>query len=362
MPLLPSSTELGLLPSRSSHASSGNPLCSIVIAARDEVQRIEQTVHQLLAQKGVELEIVVVDDRSTDGTSEILGALQKRDGRLRVIRVDELPDGWLGKCHACHIGARQTRGDWILFTDADCWFKPDLLMRALTVAGREAADHLTMTPAPLLESHAARGWYLLFLSSLAGWFWGVNSDRPASFMGIGAFNLVRSTVYRRSGGYEALRLTVLDDVKLGLLIRRAGGRTRAFLAGQDLECHWGSSVRHLVRILEKNYFAALDYRVEVVLAGGTLVLCLMAILVIGMFSGTLAGTFAGLSPLLLVPSSTVLARRMGWTWHSAWFMPLMVPVFYYTLLNSTWTTLRQGGIRWRETFYSLRTLREGNLR
>src|SRR4029453_3408271 len=79
--------------------------CSVVIAAREEAARIEGTIRHLLAQRGVEAEFIVVDDRSADGTSEILRRLAKEDARVQVKRVDALPEGWLGKCHACHVGA-----------------------------------------------------------------------------------------------------------------------------------------------------------------------------------------------------------------------------------------------------------------
>ena len=80
-------------------------------------------------QRGIEAEFIVVDDRSTDQTGEILRRLAKENPRLQVKRVDVLPDGWLGKCHACHVGASAATGDWILFTDADCWLKPDVIAR-----------------------------------------------------------------------------------------------------------------------------------------------------------------------------------------------------------------------------------------
>ncbi|HTG45787.1 MAG TPA: glycosyltransferase family A protein, partial [Verrucomicrobiae bacterium] len=118
--------------------------CSVVIAARDEELRIEQTLRRLFAQHGVEAEFIVVDDRSSDGTPEILRRLALEEARLRVIRVDVLPPGWLGKCHACHLGASAARGDWILFTDADCWLQPDVIARAVCVADRAGADHITM--------------------------------------------------------------------------------------------------------------------------------------------------------------------------------------------------------------------------
>jgi cellulose synthase/poly-beta-1,6-N-acetylglucosamine synthase-like glycosyltransferase len=288
--------------------------------------------------------------------------LAQEDARVLVKRVEVLPDGWLGKCHACHVGASAAAGEWILFTDADCWLKPDVMARALCVAERDAADHVTLSPGTVIESFGARAWHLLFLTSLLNWISGVNRDRPRSFMGIGAFNLVRTAAYRQCGGYETLRLTVVDDMKLGLLLRRAGKRTRAFLGVDDVECHWGTTVGSMVKIMEKNYFAALDFRLGLALAGSVFVILVFAILVLGLMTATAAGLAAGLSPLSLILPAGILARRLGWPWHCAVFVPFMFPVFLYALLNSTLVTLRQGGIRWRETFYPLDILRSGNVR
>ena len=336
--------------------------CSVVVAARDEEARIEQTIRHLLAQREVELDIIVVDDRSADRTSEILQRLAKEDARVQVKRVDVLPDGWLGKCHACHVGASAATGDWILFTDADCWLKLDVIARALRVAERAGVDHITLVSGLAAGSVGLRASHLMFLISLANWFSGVNRDRPKSFMGIGAFNLVRAADYRQCGGYEALRLTVVDDMKLGLLLRRAGKRTRAFIGSDDVECHWGTTAWGMVKIMEKNYFAALDYRTGLVLAGSVFVIVVSTILVFGLLSGTAAGLAAGLSPLSLILPARILARRLGWSWPPAVYVPFMFPLFLYAVLNSTFVTLRQGGIRWRETFYPLATLRAGNVR
>jgi glycosyltransferase involved in cell wall biosynthesis len=343
-------------------STGGRIRCSVVVAARDEEARIEQTIRHLQAQREVEAEFIVVDDRSTDRTNEILQRLAEQDARLHVKRVDVLPDGWLGKCHACHLGASMATGDWILFTDADCWLRPDVIVRAVRLAEHEGVDHVTMTPGTVIESLGARAWHLLFLTSLLNWFSGVNRDRPKSYLGIGAFNLVRTAAYRQCGGYEALRLTVVDDVKLGLLLRRAGKRTRAFLGVDDVECHWGTTVWSMVKIMEKNYFAILDFRLGLALAGSAAVILVFAVLLIGLWARTVSGVIAGLSPLSLILPAAILARRLGWSWPCAVFMPFMFPVFQYALLNSTALTLRQGGIRWRDTFYPLKTLRAGNVR
>jgi cellulose synthase/poly-beta-1,6-N-acetylglucosamine synthase-like glycosyltransferase len=336
--------------------------CSIVVAARDEEARIEQTVRRLLAQQGVELDLIVIDDRSTDRTGEILAQLAKEDSRLRVVRINTLPEGWLGKCHACHVGASAAKGEWILFTDADCWLKPDVLLRAIRVAELECADHVTLTPGRTTPNLGVRASALLFHISCANLISGVNRDRPDSYLGLGAFNLVRASAYRQCGGYEALRLTVLDDVKLGLLLRRAGKRTRAFLGADDVQAQWGTNAFSTIKLMEKNYFAALDYRLPLALGVGAFLTLLVGGAVLGAVSGTGAGLAAALSPFGLAVPAAILARRLAWSWTVALGVPFVVPVFLYAMLNSTAKTLWRGGIRWRDTFYPLKTLRAGNVR
>jgi hypothetical protein len=338
------------------------PRVSAVLAARDEAARIENTARHLLAQRDVFVEVIVVDDRSTDATSEILRRLANEDARIKPRRIETLPDGWLGKCHACHVGASQAAGDWILFTDGDCWMKPDVIARALAAAEREQVAHVTLTPGIALETAGAAAWHLLFLMSMADWISGVNRNRPGRYLGMGAFNLVRAPAYRASGGYEALRLTVLDDVKFGLVMRRAGYRTHAFLGGDDVECHWGATVGHMVKVMEKNYFAALEFRMSAALLLGLGAPLVWFGAVLGPFTGTPAGAAAGLALCSLILPTAILARRLNWPWRFAALTPLVFPALFYAALKSALMTLRQGGVRWRGTFYSLECLRAGTLR
>ena len=335
--------------------------CSVVLAAHDEEARIEKTVRLLLAQSGVEVEVVVVDDRSTDRTSEIVERIAQEDARVRMVKVTTLPEGWLGKCHACHIGASAARGEWILFTDADCWLKPDVLARALRVAALEKVEHVALTPGVEPGTIPARAWHLGFLISLANWFSAVNRDKPKAHFGMGAFNLIQTAMYQRCGGYQTLRLTVLDDVRLGLLVRRAGGRTRAFIGGNDVECHWGSTAREMIKLMEKNYFATLDYRTGVAFGGGVIVALLAAVTVAGPFTITWVGLAAPVAWCSLALPAAVCARRLGWGIGGALMTPFIFPVLFYAFLNSAAVTLRQGGIRWRGTFYSLDQLRAGGV-
>jgi len=335
---------------------------SIVTAARDEEARVERAVRGFLAQEGAQLEVIVVDDRSTDRTGEIVGRLAREDPRVKSLRVDTLPDNWLGKCHACHVGATAATGDWILFSDADCWLKRDVIHRALLVAHRDQAEHIALTPGIAGEGIGVQAWHLALLLSLANWLSGVNRDRPRAYLGMGAFNFVRADAYRACGGYEALRLTVLDDVRLGLLLRRAGRRTRGFIGGDDVQCHWGSTLRDMIRIMEKNYFAAIDYRTGAALA----IAFIGAFLWFGALAAPFTKSVAGWAPLLALLSGAlpgvVVAARLKWCRWIALLVPFVFPVIFYAMFNSAITTLRRGGIRWRDTFYSLKLLKANTVR
>ena len=338
------------------------PRVSVVLAARDEAARVEQTVRRLLAQRGVEVEVIVVDDRSTDGTGEILRRLSQEDERVKALRVETLPPEWLGKCHACHVGASAACGEWILFTDADCWLKEDVLLRALRVAARERAEHITLTPGIRPENRGAAAWHLAFLLTLADWLSGVNRDKAKAYLGMGAFNLVRASAYQACGGYGALRLTVVDDVKLGLLLRRAGFRTRGFIGGDDTECHWGTTIGGMIRVMEKNYFAAVDYRIGAALGSSLMGTALWATALCGPFTASAPGLAAGVGVLSLSIPAAVAARRLRWPLSPAFLAPFIFPALFYAILNSTVVTLRHGGIRWRDTFYPLELLHRGTVR
>ena len=337
------------------------PLISVIFAARDEEARVEATVRHILAQQHVELEVIPVDDRSRDRTGQILKALSVEDSRVHPKRVDALPPDWLGKCYACHFGASSARGDWLLFTDADCWLKPDVLARALAVAERENVEHVTLTPGVAPQTALAEGWHIAFLITVADWIARANHDKPNGHLGIGAFNLVRAETYRKFGGHEALRLSIVDDIKLGKLVRRSGARTRAFIGGDDVECHWGVTVRQMIKIMEKNYFAALDYRTGAGLFVGVALTLLWCAAVVGPFTGRFLGFAAGAGLISIIVPGAIIAQRLKWPLRGALCTPFVFVALYYAVLKSTLITLKQGGVRWRDTFYPLKKLRAGHI-
>ena len=336
---------------------------SVVLAARDEAARLETTVRQLAAQRGVRLEIVAVDDRSRDETPALLERLRSEIRELMPVRVDALPPGWVGKCHAQHVGSRLATGEWLLFSDGDIWLAPDLLARALRQAAADGVDHLALTPhlrpprGPMgLPYQACLLPLAVAMSVMADL---VNRDHPRAFVGIGAFNLIRRARYDAIGGHQPLRMDVVDDMKLGALVRRSGGRTRVYVGDDDVQCDWAADVRGIVRALEKNSFASSEFRLGFVVAA---TLLLGALYLLGLLGPWLDGgagllAFAGFASLGL--AGVFHARLHRYALAAGVLLPLMLPFALLVLWNSTLVTLRQGGIRWRDTFYPLAELRRG---
>jgi len=199
------------------------------VPARDEAAGIEPAMRSLLAQHGPGLEIIAVDDRSTDGTGEILARLAAGDPRLTVLRVETLPEGWLGKTHAMHLATERARGEWLLFTDADVTMRPGAIRLALARARRERLAHLAVVPR--LRARGALLRAVLLPISATVFVRYMAWRRRGQGLGVGAFNLVHAQAWRACGGHRRIALAVMglsgaerwSYARLDTAVRRAGG-------------------------------------------------------------------------------------------------------------------------------------------
>jgi hypothetical protein len=351
---------LGALPS----GTAAGDRVSIVVAARDEAGGVERAARSLLAQEYQPLEIILVDDRSSDGTGAIVDRLAREDPRLRVIHVTELPPGWLGKNHALALGAAAASGEWLLFTDADVVLAPGTVARGLGYARDRALDHLTVLP----EVRVRGLWLQGFVTGFSVWAlvatrpWTIRNPRSRRGLGVGAFNLVRRDAYLRAGGHQAIRLRPDDDLKLGKILRKIGARADVLRGSGAVVVEWYASLREAIDGLMKNSFAVVEYRVLAILAG--------VLLYLGMGLGPLAGLVLGntLDRLLAggalacqVAAAWWMSREIPLPRRSALLFPVTCLLLGWVVIRAMVGTLARGGIRWRGTFYPLRELRQNRV-
>ncbi|HLV86158.1 MAG TPA: glycosyltransferase family 2 protein [Candidatus Sulfotelmatobacter sp.] len=384
---------------------NGNPRVSIIVPARNEEDTIELALKTLLALDYDNYEVIAINDRSTDRTGEILEALAReeeqnvpgtpspaavagsgdfrpgsqhaqdaieigtslstaegRNSHLKVMHHTELPPGWLGKTHAMWTAANQATGDWLLFTDADVLFKPDSLRRALAYAIAESADHVVLFPRMIMKNPGEYMMIAFFQTMFVFGHrpWKVADPSSADHMGVGAFNLVRHRVYDAVGTYAALRMEVLDDMKLGKVVKNSGFAQRNVFGGDLISIRWARGAFGIVNNLTKNFFAVLSFQWwrTLLSAFG------LAFLNYGPFLGLiLAHGWARIPYAIALVSMGLIYLGMSWRSSVPPYYIVLHPVsttlFIYTLLRSMFLTLWNDGITWRGTKYSLEELRKG---
>lgn len=336
------------------------PRVSIIVPARNEEREIEAALQSVLHLDYPDYEVMVVNDRSTDGTGAILERMQSAYPQLRVATVTELPRGWLGKNHAMYFGAQQASGELLLFTDADIVMRPDTLRRAVYYLEREKLDLLPMTPRVdmpsfLLESFVTM-FTILFLLYTRPWL--SRYKWSNAHVGIGAFNLIRRSVYQAIGTHQAIAMRPDDDLKLGKLVKKSGYQHALVNAGDFLSVRWYASLRELVRGLEKNAFSGVEYSVVWVLLPSVLMLIVNVwpFLAVWMTRGAVWWLYMATITMHLA-SYLATARSVGARWWGMFAYPIACLLFVYiqcrTMIINLWT----GGIQWRDTHYSLAELK-----
>jgi hypothetical protein len=279
--------------------------------------------------------------------------------QLEVIHNRALPAGWLGKSHALALAAEHARAPWLLFTDGDVIFDSRAIALSLRYAAAEKADHLVLALTLDFKSFAEAAVYASF-QAMAAWrirLWKVADPKARDFCGAGGFNLVRRAVYERLGGFAALRMEVVEDLRLGWLIKRAGFRQRVVLGAGFARIRWIQGALGIVRLLEKNGFAALRYRVWLSL----LMFVGFAVQIVLPLAAIAAGGWAAAAGLLAYAfiALTYAANRrvtQASPWLAVFFAPATA-ILLFALARSMILTLTRNGVEWRGTRYPLDELR-----
>lgn len=345
------------------HAADAEcPRTSVLFSARDEEERLPGALATVMEIDYPGLEVVAVDDRSTDATGQILDKFAKKHSQLRVVHVDQLPSGWLGKPHGLQKAYEASSGEWLLFTDADVRFKPDVLRRVVSLVKARNLDHLAL----LGEVEMVGFWETVLITFFGLGFHlaanpsQVSNPRSSRYIGVGAFQLLRRSAYEASGTHRRLAMEVVDDMKLGKIVKEAGFRSGCAVAEDFVKVRWHAGLGNLVRGVTKNFFAGAGYDLRIV-TGQLAGLVMMNILP---FAGVLFG-HGWIRAFSAIAVAIALSFHVGVAWVMrvsplyALTHPLGAALFFHMLLRSTVVTLWQGGIVWRDTFYPLDELKRG---
>jgi glycosyltransferase involved in cell wall biosynthesis len=338
------------------------PAVSILFAGRDEAEKMPAAIATMLALDYPRYEVIAVDDRSVDATGAILAAGAKKDARLKPARVDSLPAGWLGKPHALEKAYERSSGDWLVFTDADVHFKPDVLRRVIALAERMKWDHLTLLAAPKLYTFGEKVAMMFFSTCfLIGTRpWRANDPKSRGYSGIGAFQLVRRSAYVKAGTHRRLAMEVIDDLKLGKIVKEAGFRSGVARGEDAVSVHWHAGLANIVRGTTKNFFAATGFSLPVLASQvlGTLAMFVLPVVALVFVRGW-ALVFAAIAAIFALIIATGAARAIGASAFYGLTYPLGALIICWMLLRSTAVTLWQGGVTWRGTFYPIEELKRG---
>ena len=331
------------------------PLVSILIPARNEEKRIGPCLESLMVQDYPRYEILVLDDRSTDGTFNLVQSYAKRNARLKILRGKELPSGWLGKPWACRQLSQKARGEWFFYTDADTWHGPDLLKRTVQAAEKEKADLLT-----LFTRQITKTWLELLVIPVMAFclisFLPLRKvlepgNRLNRFAGAGGqFIFIKRNVYRAFGGHETVKNEIVEDLNFGKNLVAKGYRL-AMKDGSDFSfCRMYTNAREVWEGFSKNYFAAFYFSLPSALFSTGLLVLNGVVPLVALFlcpEDSLLGLAAGAALLAQLFARTLQAYRHKLSPLSVPLHPLGCLAFAVIGLNSIRWFLISKNAHWK---------------
>lgn len=344
--------------------STVNPSVTIIIAVRNEAADLKEALISVCNLQYKNYDVVIVNDRSTDGSAEILSELNSKFP-FRVINVTKLPEGWLGKNHALYRGAQASTADYLLFTDADVIFHEQTLSKAITFAQHNKLDHLTILPEMTSTSIALKSVLATFIMMLTTLQrpWAASTRSSKASIGVGAFNLVKKEAYLCAGTHSAIAMRPDDDLQLAAAIKSSRGSSDVLYGEGALQVEWYKSVNDFIKGLMKNAFSGFNYSILRVV-GGVLGVLLFFVLPI-----PLVLFFGKVYEQILLIFTIFCQLILFWKMPGAknvWWVGLTLPytglVMVYIFIKAAYTNTRDRGIYWRDTFYSLAELRKAKRR
>ena len=340
------------------------PKLSVIIPACNEADTIEPAVETRLQDDYANLEIILINDRSTDGTSAIVDRIAAKDNRVKTIHISELPFGWLGKQYAMNQGVKLATGDWFLFSDADVRIKPGTLKLVIGYCEVKKIDHLAIFPEIPPTNFLLDTLLSVFIRFLCigGRIWAVEDEKSSAAVGSGSFNLVRRKAYEKTKGFEWLRLETIDDVGLGKMLKESGARSSIMNGHKYISVYLYRSLRGMAIGSERPVFAGIG--------NFSLIWLILTSLINFGFEmspffalipiGIPLVTFLGLIMVgMALVTSILIGRWMNRPLLPTIFYPIGTTILVVFMIRAGILGTKRRGVFWRGTFYPTKILKEG---
>jgi cellulose synthase/poly-beta-1,6-N-acetylglucosamine synthase-like glycosyltransferase len=339
------------------------PLVSVIIPARNEADTIETALQKRCESEYPNLELIVINDRSIDETGAIAERIAKEDSRMRVIHIESLPEAWIGKLYAMHVGAQQARGEWLLFSDADVHVRAGTLDRVIAECEDKHIDHMAILPQLYPTTFFVDVTLAVFMRQICvmGQPWKARDPKSKAAVGSGGFNLVRRTAFDAINGFETMRGTVTDDIALGRVLKHSGARADALNGRDYVRVTFYRTVRDIAVGSERALFAMFGNF-------SAMKLIVTAVLMFALELAPFAALFAVRVPALhiigavltggIIATSLVANVYLGLQWWTAFFVWIAIPIMFVCMVRAALLGKKRGGIIWRGTFYPSEQLRK----
>ncbi|MEE8324656.1 MAG: glycosyltransferase [Candidatus Humimicrobiaceae bacterium] len=339
------------------------PLVSVLIPARDEEKNIGRCLRSLSKQDYNNIEILVLDDNSSDGTGRIIEKFSKKDTRVRLIQGRSLDRGWKGKSYACHQLSREAAGEYYVFTDADTLHFPNSVSSALGALISKRLDVLSVFPKQIMVSvHERMVVIFINIAVLALMPLGLirKMKSPKISIANGQFLLFKRSVYKSIGGHRSIKSDIVEDVAISKQVKKHGFRFMVFDGRSTVYCRMYDGFKGVVRGFSKFIFAAMNYSVIKLVAVVSFIMLLFLVPLILLPLGLYIFNWSLLvNVMILSQVSIILFIRIVMTFRfksrftDIFLHPLSM--FYIAVLsvNSVYQAKYGSGIFWKDRFYSI---------
>jgi chlorobactene glucosyltransferase len=345
------------------------PLISVYVPARNEERNIRDCVESILAQDYTNIEVIVLDDRSTDATPEILRQFMARDDSLQVIHGTDLPAGWAGKPHALFQASAAAHGEWLCFVDADTFLSPAALSSCYVKAIETKADLFTIMTFQILGSFWEKVVMPIVMTALSVGFSPrkVNDPKRRDAIANGQFILIQRSVYDSIGGHERVKDQIVEDKAIAEQVKWNGYRLVVANGFSVARTRMYTSLSEMWEGWTKNIYLGLSDRPSLVLLGvlGAFLALVAALILplwpmLGIFWYLQGGGWLALSVVaeslilwtMVLYARTQVATSMGISPWYAFTLPLGSAVFAAMMIASTWKALSGQGVLWKGRRYA----------